>query len=180
MTLAEHKRRVPMIEWHPTADQILFSIGFDHLILIWHTGTGQVVGSINCHPDTIQSLSFNRDGSLIATTCKDKCIRVIDPRTGKVVSKGKGHLGSKSSKIVFLGDTTRLFTTGFSKYSDRQWAVWNQFDLREPLTIENIDSSSGVMFPFFDYDTKMVYIAGKGRLWLVVFEVMCLLMLIFN
>lgn len=163
MTLAEHKRRVPMIEWHPTADQILFSIGFDHLILIWHTGTGQVVGSINCHPDTIQSLSFNRDGSLIATTCKDKCIRVIDPRTGKVVSKGKGHLGSKSSKIVFLGDTTRLFTTGFSKYSDRQWAIWNQYDLREPLTIENIDSSSGVMFPFYDHDTKMVYIAGKGK-----------------
>lgn len=117
---------------------------------------------LGCHPDTIQSFSFNRDGSLIATTCKDKYIRIIDPRTAKVVSKGRGHLGSKSSKVVFCGDTERLFTTGFSKYSDRQWAVWSQYDLREPLTIENIDSSSGVMFPIYDHDTKMVYIAGKG------------------
>ena len=113
-----------MIQYHPTASNILFSIGFDHLILIWHTGSGQVVGCIDCHPDTIQSLSFNLDGSLIATTCKDKNIRVIEPRSGrsgKVLSKGKGHLGSKSSKIVFLGDSNKLFTTGFSKYSDRQW-----------------------------------------------------------
>lgn len=30
------------------------------------------------------------------------------------------------------------------------------------MTIENVDSSSGVLFPFYDHDTKMVYIAGKG------------------
>lgn len=39
---------------------------------------------IDCHPDVIYSMSFNRDGSLIATTCKDKKVRVIDPRTGAV------------------------------------------------------------------------------------------------
>ncbi|RWS09809.1 coronin-2B-like protein [Dinothrombium tinctorium] len=162
MTLDEHKRRVTLIEWHPTADNILASVGFDHLILIWNTSTGQVVRTINCHSDTIHSLSFNRDGSLIATTCKDKYIRIIDPLRAEIIECGLGHEGSKASKVVFLGDTGRLFTTGFSKYSDRQWAVWSQYDLSSPLRIENIDSSSGVLFPFYDHDTKMVYVAGKG------------------
>lgn len=30
--LQGHKRRVAYIEWHPTADNILFSAGFDHLV----------------------------------------------------------------------------------------------------------------------------------------------------
>jgi coronin-2 len=167
VTLAEHTRRVPMIEWHPTADGILFSVGFDHLILVWNvskaaSGRAQLVQTINCHTDTIQSISLNRDGSLLASTCKDKRIRVIDPRTARVLSQGAGHQGSKSSKVVFLGDSGRLLTTGFSRHSDRQWAVWSQSNLKEPLVIENIDSSSGVLFPFYDHDTRMVYIAGKG------------------
>lgn len=32
--LQGHKRRVAYIEWHPTAENILFSAGFDHLVSI--------------------------------------------------------------------------------------------------------------------------------------------------
>ncbi|XP_013785781.2 coronin-2B-like, partial [Limulus polyphemus] len=162
MDLQHHRRRVGYIEWHPTAENIILSAGFDNLVLLWHISKGEVVKTIDCHPDSIYSVSFNRDGSLLATTCKDKRLRIIDPRQGKVVMEGPCHQGSKASKVVFLGDTGRVFTTGFSKYSDRQWAVWSQYDLSGPLKIENIDSSSGVMFPYYDHDTKMVFLAGKG------------------
>lgn len=162
MDLQGHKRRVGYIVWHPTAENILFSAGFDYLILVWNIGEGVMVHSIDCHPDTIHSLSFNRDGSLLATTCKDKKLRIIDPRSGKVLEEGVCHQGSKASKVVYLGDSGRLFTTGFSRYSDRQWAVWSEHNLHTPLKIENIDSSSGVLFPYYDHDTKMVYVAGKG------------------
>lgn len=162
LDLSGHKRRVGYILWHPTAENILFSVGFDYTIMVWNIGDGTLVNSINCHPDTIHSLSFNRDGSLIATTCKDKKLRVIDARNGTILQEGICHQGSKASKVVFLGDSGRLFTTGFSRFSDRQWAVWSQHNLEAPLRIENIDSSSGVLFPFYDHDTKMVYVAGKG------------------
>ena len=46
-------------------------------------------------------------------------------------------------QVVYLGDTGRLFTTGFSKYNDRQYAVWSQNDLSKPLATELVDSSSG-------------------------------------
>ncbi len=64
--------------------------------------------------------------------------------------------------MVYLGDTGRLFTTGFSRFSDRQYAVWSQNDLSRPIATEIIDSSSGVLFPYYDHDTRMVYVAGKG------------------
>lgn len=62
---------------------------------------------------------------------------------------------------MFLGGTGRLLTTGFSRHSDRQYAVWSQHDLSSSLTCETIDSSSGIVFPFCDNDTNMVYLAGK-------------------
>ncbi|UXI18150.1 programmed cell death 6-interacting protein [Sarcoptes scabiei] len=160
--LTGHKRRVNFIEWHPVADNILVSAGSDHLIMVWNTLTAESVRQIDCHHDTIHSMSFNRDGSLLATTCKDKKLRIIDPRSGRVVNEGLCHHGIKASKVVYLGDTHRLFTVGFSRYSDRQWAIWSEKDLSAPLTIENIDSSSGVLFPYYDHDTRMIYIAGKG------------------
>jgi coronin-2 len=109
----------------------------------------------------IYSLAINRDGSLIATTSKDKKLRVIEPRNGIVVSEGTCHNGTKCSKVVFLNND-KVLTTGFSKHSDRQYAIWNQHDLKKPLVQEVIDSSSGIVQPFFDFDTKVLYLAGKG------------------
>lgn len=36
-----------------------------------------------------------------------------------------------------------------------------QEDLSEPCYSEDLDGSSGVLFPFYDPDTHMLYIAGK-------------------
>lgn len=77
------------------------------------------------------------------------------------IQEGVCHAGTKASKVVFLGGSGRLLTTGFSRHSDRQYAIWCQHDLTAPLTRETIDSSSGVIFPYFDNDTNMVYLAGK-------------------
>ncbi|XP_063978268.1 coronin-2B-like isoform X2 [Diachasmimorpha longicaudata] len=160
--LQGHKRRVAYLEWHPVAENILFSAGFDHLIIVWDINRGEAINIIDRHPDVIYSMSLNRDGSLLATTCKDKKLRVFEPRSSIVVSEGVCHAGTKASKVVFLGGTGRLLTTGFSKHSDRQYAVWSQHDLSSPLACETIDSSSGIVFPFCDSDTNVVYLAGKG------------------
>lgn len=49
-------------------------------------GKGEAVKVIDCHTDVIYCMSFNRDGSLLATTSKDKKLRVIEPRRGIVLS----------------------------------------------------------------------------------------------
>ncbi|XP_012814523.1 coronin-2B isoform X1 [Xenopus tropicalis] len=161
LELYGHSRRVGLIEWHPTAINILFSAGYDYKILIWNLDIGEAVKMIDCHRDVILCMSFNTDGSLLATTCKDKKLRVLEPRSGRVLQETacKTH---KVTRVVFLGDMKRLFTTGVSKWNTRQMALWDQEDLSMPVTEEEIDGLSGLLFPFYDADTHMLYLAGKG------------------
>lgn len=106
-----HQRKVGYLEWHPTAENILLSAGFDfkvsHLApvriivasswtcimillslqcILWNTETAEPISIIDVHHDTIFSIAWNREGSLFATTCKDKKLRIIDPREGHVVA----------------------------------------------------------------------------------------------
>jgi coronin-2 len=79
-----HQRRIGLIAWNPVAANILLSASHDHIIAIWNLETQQAINVIECHPDIIFSVSWNHNGSLIATTCKDKQLRIIDPRSGEV------------------------------------------------------------------------------------------------
>ncbi|XP_004746994.1 coronin-6 isoform X8 [Mustela lutreola] len=87
ITLEGHSKRVGILSWHPTARNVLLSAGGDNVIIIWNVGTGEVLLSLDdMHPDVIHSVCWNSNGSLLATTCKDKTLRIIDPRKGQVVA----------------------------------------------------------------------------------------------
>lgn len=47
---------------------------------------------IDCHTDVVLCMSFNTNGSLLGTTCKDKRLRVIEPRSGRVLQVRLGGL----------------------------------------------------------------------------------------
>ncbi|BFZ18200.1 hypothetical protein BsWGS_21240 [Bradybaena similaris] len=158
--LGSHQRRVTLLVWHPTAMNVLLSTGSDNLIIMWNVGTGEAVLQIEM-PDQIYSGSFNSDGSRFVCTCKDKKLRILDTHTGKVLQEGQGHLGTKPSQCAYLKNG-QVFSTGFSKMSERQYALWDENDLNCSIVMEEIDSSNGVMFIFYDPDTNMVYLAGKG------------------
>lgn len=84
-TLLGHQRRVTHVRWHPTANDVLLTIGGDQAVLVWNVRTEEIMTQINCHEELILSACFNYNGSLLATTCKDKMIRIIDPRSGEVI-----------------------------------------------------------------------------------------------
>jgi hypothetical protein len=54
-------------------------------------------------------------------------------------------------------------TTGFSKMAERQYAVWDLRDLSQPLIMKRLDDYAGIANPFYDEDSKVVFIAGKGE-----------------
>ncbi|XP_043084825.1 coronin-2B isoform X2 [Puntigrus tetrazona] len=160
MILLGHSRRAGLVEWHPTCSGILLSAGYDCKILIWNLEEGVAVKMIDSHPDVILCMSFNTDGSLLATSCKDKKLRIIDPRSGKVLQEADCK-SSRVNRVVFLGNLKRVLTTGVSRWNTRQIALWDQEDLSAPVTEEEMDGLSGVLFPFYDADTHMLYLAGK-------------------
>ncbi|OUC47510.1 putative WD domain, G-beta repeat protein [Trichinella nativa] len=168
MELAGHQKRVTSILWHPTANDILLTAGGDLKLCLWNVGTGELLVQIAGHPDLIWSVDFNYDGSKLLTTCKDKKIRVIDPRTGLILRQGSGHEGVKPQHGIFLKDG-RIFTTGFTRRSERMYALRDEENLEEPVTQEELDTSNGVLFPFYDKDTGLIYLCGKVNLFIYLF-----------
>jgi len=84
VSLTTHSRKCGHVKFHPTADNVLLSTGADLLVKLYDIEKGVEKQNIAVHPDIINSVTFNYDGSLLATVCKDKKIRIIDIRSGKV------------------------------------------------------------------------------------------------
>uniref|UniRef100_A0A8B9PHE4 Coronin n=1 Tax=Apteryx owenii TaxID=8824 RepID=A0A8B9PHE4_APTOW len=132
VTLEGHSKRVGIIAWHPTARNVLLSAGSDNLVILWNVGTGETLLALeDMHADLIYNVGWNRNGSLLVTTCKDKRVRVIDPRKRQVVA--------------------------------------NNFE--EPIALQEMDTSNGVLLPFYDPDSSIVYLCGKGDSSIRYFEI---------
>uniref|UniRef100_A0A8C1GY80 Coronin n=1 Tax=Cyprinus carpio TaxID=7962 RepID=A0A8C1GY80_CYPCA len=132
VVLEGHSKRVGIVMWHPTARNVLLSAGCDNLIIIWNVGTGEALINLeDMHPDVIFNVCWSRNGSLICTACKDKKVRVIDPRKGKIIAK----------------------------------------NMEEPISVHEMDPSNGVLLPFYDPDTNVVYLCGKGDSSIRYFEI---------
>lgn len=97
-----HQRRVGLVLWHPSALNVLLTAGSDNLVIIWNVGTGEAIMRIDSHPDVVYSACWNWDGSRLVTTCKDKKIRIVDPRSGEVLEEAIAHEGSKATRAIFL------------------------------------------------------------------------------
>uniref|UniRef100_A0A3B4CPH1 Coronin n=1 Tax=Pygocentrus nattereri TaxID=42514 RepID=A0A3B4CPH1_PYGNA len=146
VNLEGHSKRVGIVAWHPTALNILLTAGCDNLLCVWDVGTGELVYQLSdAHPDLIYSVSWNREGSVICTTCKDKALRVIDPRRGTVLKvREKAHEGTRPMRAVFLADG-KILTTGFSRMSERQLAL-------------KVYSISGLLLKVYDINYWLFYL----------------------
>lgn len=168
--LVYHQRRVGLVLWHPSALNVLLTAGSDNQVVIWNVGTGEVLVQLDCHPDIVYSACWNWDGSQLVTTCKDKKIRLINPRTGEVESEALCHDGAKATRAIFLRHGL-IFTTGFNRSSERQYSLRAPDALSEPIVMVELDTSNGVMFPLYDPDTNLVYLCGKGDSVIRYFEI---------
>ncbi|OPB39317.1 hypothetical protein A0O28_0050230 [Trichoderma guizhouense] len=159
--LGGHTRKVGQVLFNPAADNILASASGDFTIKLWDIGTGQNHLTLP-HGDIVQSLSWNASGDLLVTTSRDKKIRVWDVRQEKPVHEYAGHTGAKNSRAVWLGEHNRFATTGFSKMSERQIALWEP-GRSDPIGgFTHLDAISGVCMPFWDDGSNCLYLAGKG------------------
>lgn len=177
--LCGHQRRVGLVAWHPTANNVLLSASADCKIIIWNVGTSEILSAIQT-PDLIFHACFSWKGDRIVVTCKDKKIRIYEPRTGELESEGEGHEGAKPQRAIFLRDDM-ILTIGFSRMSERQYSLRSESALDEPIVMETLDTSNGVLFPFYDPDVNMLYLVAKvsPKLHLLIFVVILIVCFLF-
>lgn len=90
-------RRVGQVLWHPTAEHVLATATGEHTVKLWDLGSPESAKSVlSGHGDSIQSFAFNPSGTLLVTTCRDRKIRMFDPRAGgEAMRIAEGHGGVK-------------------------------------------------------------------------------------
>jgi len=161
-TLIGHKRKVGTVNFHPSAANILATSSSDFTIKIWDIEKGDELFTCPGHSEIIQSVAWNHDGSLLASACRDKHLRVFDPRKQECVSDVVCHQGVKGLRACWMADKDKILTTGFTRTVEREYAVWDPRALDTPVAKSKIDTGSGVIMPFYDPDTCMLFLAGKG------------------
>jgi len=151
-----------VLRFHPTAEHVVASGSADNFIKIWDAEAGVDKVSIEDHPAMILDLIWNYDGSQILTSCKDKVVRMVDPRSGATSHQVEAHDGTKTTKIEWLGNSTKFVTVGFTRQSKRQLKIWDSKKMDKELAAHDIDQAAGVIMPFYDEDINVLYLAGKG------------------
>jgi coronin-1B/1C/6 len=160
---AGHGKPVSLLQWHPIANNVLASVGKDPSIKIWDVEKSSAVVTLEGFGGLVQDLAFNNDGSQLITSSKDKQAKIFDVRSATVAhDKWEPHEGGKAFKALFLGDRGQILTVGFTKQSKREFKVWDIKNLKDALNAVEVDQAAGVMMPFYDDDTRMLYLTGKG------------------
>lgn len=131
------------------------------------------------------SVSFNSDGSRLAVTSKDRRIRVLDPRTGKIlqvcfwsvcvaswkqktnivimilmflqVSSSESH---RASKVLYTGGLNMLLSTGSSPWNHRQIVLWDP--VRHTHTSEWLISCCGYLIHWLNTHLPQLLLNIQG------------------
>nr|XP_033778418.1 coronin-6 isoform X3 [Geotrypetes seraphini]XP_033778419.1 coronin-6 isoform X3 [Geotrypetes seraphini] len=80
------------------------------------------------------------------------------------------HEGMRPMRAIFTREGN-IFTTGFTRMSQRELGLWDPKSFDEPIVLQEMDTSNGVLLPFYDADSNIVYLCGKGDSSVRYFEI---------
>jgi len=162
VSLPGHQRKINVCRFHPSAEHVIATGSQDNFVKLWDAEKGAEKLSVEDHPSMILDVVWNYDGSKMVTSCKDKFVRIVDPRTGTTSASCEAHDGTKTTKLEWLGNLDKFVTVGFTRQSKRQFKIWDARKVEKELACQDIDQAAGVIMPFFDEDTSVLFLAGKG------------------
>jgi len=161
--LSGHTKKVGVLKWHPVAENVMASASTDFVVKVWDVETGKgVLNSKDHATNIVQSVDWNYDGSLIVTNSKDKHVRILDPRAQNVVGTCESHVGVKGGRALWLGKHNLILSVGFGSGASREYKVYDPRKFESAVCIQNLDAAAGIIMPFYDEDSDILFMAGKG------------------
>lgn len=182
--------------YHPCISSLL-AVRAPREIGIFDIDTGSCVFSTATMSNTafgadIMSMAWaNSTRNLLSVTCKDKNMYLIDTRQPFSLTNMKCagiHQGTRATRHAWCGRHENFVaTTGHSKsnqdrelnvYDIRMFGSCSAFGSKEqcettvltPVSTTRLDTATGILLPFYDYDTDLLVLMGKGDINIKVFE----------
>ncbi|KAI4890469.1 hypothetical protein NFI96_021847 [Prochilodus magdalenae] len=181
--LQGHTEKIYSIKFHPHASGLLVSSSYDMTVRLWDVETGNEVKKLSGHQDQIFGMAWSPNGKFLATVCKDGKVRLYDPRKSKEpiqathlplsTQEGPGPEGHRGGRVVWVCDGQYLLVSGFDCRSERQLYLFSSESLASgAVATEPTDVSPSTLIPFYDTDTSVVFLTGKGDTRVYIFEIM--------
>uniref|UniRef100_A0ACB8FJU7 Coronin-7 n=1 Tax=Sphaerodactylus townsendi TaxID=933632 RepID=A0ACB8FJU7_9SAUR len=171
--LRGHTEKIYAIKFHPLAADILASSSYDLSIRIWDARSGKQALLLNGHGDQIFSMAWSPNGCHLATVCKDGKVRVYEPRqAAQPTQEGPGPEGGRGARIVWMCGGKNLLVSGFDSHSERQLCLYRaEFLANGPVAHISLDVSPSTLIPYYDMDTGLLFLTGKGDTRVFVYEI---------
>uniref|UniRef100_A0A674IQV1 Coronin n=1 Tax=Terrapene triunguis TaxID=2587831 RepID=A0A674IQV1_9SAUR len=170
--LRGHTEKIYSLKFHPLAADILASSSYDMSVRIWDLQAGREELCLRGHRDQIFSLAWSPDGRKLATVSKDGRLRIYAPRQSpEPEQEGPGPEGGRGARLVWVCGGRYLLVSGFDSRSERQLYLSDAASLAAgPLAVVSIDTAPSTLIPFYDPDTSVVFLTGKGDTRVFVYE----------
>ncbi|ETV99986.1 hypothetical protein, variant [Aphanomyces invadans] len=173
-SLSGHDKGIRCVAFHPSANNVLASGAMDCTIRLWDVGAQTARQVIQKFDDAPWNVSFNFDGTLLATISRDKVLRVIDPRANRTAAMACAHDGAKAQKVLWCAQhlsSSTLVTVGFTARSERQVFLWDARNLLDPVCQTTLDTSGSALLPFYDESANVIYLVSRGDRTVMTYEI---------
>ncbi|XP_038618544.1 coronin-7 isoform X1 [Tachyglossus aculeatus] len=171
VTLGPEACPVEVLQFHPTAGGVLGNAA-GKTVKVWDSAQQQPLTELEAHKDQVQSVAWSPDGALLGTACKDKQLRIFDPRAKPAASQTtEGHRNNKDSRLVWTHSNEHVLSTGFSQMREHEVKLWDTRRFSNSLASFVLDTSPGSLIPLQDPDSGLLVLAGKGENLLYCYEV---------
>lgn len=159
--LKGHTKKIVRAVWHPTSDFTLATGSLDKTIKLWDAHNQACGYSFDGISEQPWSIAFNRDGSQIAATCRDRKLFTVDPRQATTAMQGASFDSGKPSRVAWNTNSGKLLLIG-NEFTDRCIAFYDPRDLSKPTKKERIDNSLSNSQIHYNAENQIMYVMSKG------------------
>ncbi|GAA5851099.1 hypothetical protein JCM8547_004132 [Rhodosporidiobolus lusitaniae] len=159
--------KISALAHHPAAKDLLLVVSDDHgspTARVWDIEKAQII---------VSSVAWSPDGALLAVATKNKQIHILDPRNPSSVTSSPSHDSVRPVRLVWTSDS-HLATTGFNRAASRELKLFKLDTGAKKLSEVgkiSLDVSPGLLFPYFDLDTRILFLYARGERSCLTFEV---------
>jgi coronin-1B/1C/6 len=162
IALDGHGKKINMIAFHPTAENILASCSEDQKTIVWDYSQAKEIACFESSDDSHKHLAWNSNGSLLALAGKEKKVTIQDPRDSKTAQVFTSGLGPKKASVLFADNHEFYITAGTNIKAERVLQLHDPKMLDKPVNVVELDKAVGLLNVHYDPDNSILWILGKG------------------
>lgn len=156
---------VETVAFAPDGRSLAWSNGVQNSVTLWDLQGNRALRSFYGHAASVQTLAFNKNGSMLASGGSDRLIKIWDVESGKELRTLRGHDVSVDC-LAFAPNNLKKDQGLVSSGGDGTVRFWNPEIGQEPLTLGG--HMLAVTQALFSPDGKSIASRGAGgvvRLW---------------